>query len=408
MKARICVALFFALAGTIAMAQSLAGRWDGTLTVNGAQIPFRFEISGDGSSIQGTFFNGEDRFNSTSGKLDKGSLTLAWDYYASRLEATAKDGALDGKYTQAGRTDRNVFLFHATRYAPEKAAAGDAPSIAGQWVIPNKSAKGELAWRFLVRQSGADVSAAILRVDGDTGAITGRYRDGKFVLSHFDGLRPALMEITIAQDGSLEIVQNGQFGKSTLTAVRAEEARAKGLPEPTDPDHHTSVKDLLEPFRFSFPDLNGRLVSNTDSRFEGKVVMVNITGSWCPNCHDEAPFLAETYKKYRNEGLEIVALNFEEADQLANPTRLRAFIQKYGIEYPVLLCGEPGDAKDKLTQAVNWNSWPTTFFLGRDGRVRSVHAGFPSNGSGQLYEQAKKDFTGEVERLLHENRASAQ
>jgi thiol-disulfide isomerase/thioredoxin len=129
---------------------------------------------------------------------------------------------------------------------------------------------------------------------------------------------------------------------------------------------------------------------------------VNITGSWCPNCHDEAPFLAEVYRKYRAQGLEIVALSFEEADQLKDPTRLRAFLARYGIEYTVLLGGTTDEAPAKLSQALNWDAWPTTFFLGRDGRVRKVHTGFPSKASGDLYTQATREFTEQVEHLLAE------
>ena len=84
-------------------------------------------------------------------------------------------------------------------------------------------------------------------------------------------------------------------------------------------------------------------MSDTDARFRGKVVIVAIGGSWCPNCHDEAPFLMELYRQYRAQGLEIVDLSFEEGDQLKDPTRLRAFIQKYGIEYPVLIPGVPAN-----------------------------------------------------------------
>ena len=73
------------------------------------------------------------------------------------------------------------------------------------------------------------------------------------------------------------------------------------------------MKDPTEPFRFSFPDLSGKIVSNTDDRFRGKVVIVSISGSWCPNCHDEAPFLVELYRKYHGQGLEVVSLSFEEA-----------------------------------------------------------------------------------------------
>src|SRR4029077_12921918 len=96
-----------------------------------------------------------------------------------------------------------------------------------------------------------------------------------------------------------------------------------------------------EAFHFSFPDLTGKLVSNTDARFKGKVVVVEITGSWCPNCHDEAPFLAEMYRKYGAQGLEVVSLSFEEADQLKDPTRLKAFAKRYGMNFPVLVCGDP-------------------------------------------------------------------
>jgi len=186
--------------------------------------------------------------------------------------------------------------------------------------------------------------------------------------------------------------------------VRPAEARARNLPPPDDFNRHTGVKDPSEPFRFSFPDLAGHLVSNTDARFRGKVVLVEITGSWCPNCHDEAPFLVDLYKKYHEQGLEIVSLSFEEGDQLRNPTRLRAFVRKYGIEFPVLVCGQPDDAKDKLTQAVNWDAWPTTFFVDRQGLVRLVHAGFPSSPSGDLYRDAIREFKTQVERLLSENR----
>jgi peroxiredoxin len=242
-------------------------------------------------------------------------------------------------------------------------------------------------------------------VDGDTGALTGTYRDGKFVLSHFSGARPSLLEVTPRKDGTLEVLQNG---KNKLTAIRSSDARAKGLPEPTDPSRHTSMKDPTEPLHFRFPDLSGNIVADTDARFRNKVLIVAISGSWCPNCHDEAPFLAELYRKYHSQGLEIVALSFEEADQLRNPTRLRAFVKKYGIEYPVLVPGEPADLNAKLPQAANLNAWPTTFYIGRDGRVRSVHAGFAAAASGEFHTQLKREVTLLVERLLAENTVAAR
>ena len=240
-------------------------------------------------------------------------------------------------------------------------------------------------------------------MDGDTGTLSGVYREGRFVLSHFSGARPLLLEVTPKADGTLTLRQNGQ---TELVAVRANAPAAAAIGAPTDPALHTRVKDASEPFRFSFPDLQGRVVSHTDAKFQGKVLLVNISGSWCPNCHDEAPFLSALYKKYRAKGLEVVTLSFEEAAQLANPTRLKAFIATYGLEYTVLLPGEPDQLADKVPQAENLNAFPTTFLVGRDGRVRAVHAGFPSPGSGEFYTRAEHEITEQVERLLAERAGS--
>ena len=129
--------------------------------------------------------------------------------------------------------------------------------IDGLWQIGSvNSNKGESAWRFIVRQSGAEVTAAILRVDGDTGALAGTYRNGKFIVSHFSGARPLVLELTPQKDGTLEIVRNRT---EKMIAVRATEAKLKDVPEPTDPSRHSSVKDPTEPFKFAFPDITGKV-----------------------------------------------------------------------------------------------------------------------------------------------------
>ena len=401
MRTRFVLAAFFAVA-SVAMAQSVAGLWDATVNVNGVDIPFRIEFAGSGANVKGWFFNGDEKVVSTGGRFENGSLVLSFDGYASKLEATLKDGTLDGKY---GRDEKRAYPFHARRFSARPATAEQVPSIAGLWDIQVKSPKGESAWHFIVRQTGSEVSAAILRIDGDTGLLTGSYQNGGFVLSHFEGARPLLLEVTPAPDGSLEIIQNG---KNKMTAVRSMEARAKGLPEPNDPMHHTTVKDPSEPFSFRFPDLNGHIVANTDARFRGKVVIVAISGSWCPNCHDEAPFLTELYRKYHKLGLEVVALTFEEPEQQKDLSRLRTFMKEYGIEYPVLLAGEPGEVNAKIPQAVNLNAWPTTFFLGRDGTVKSVHVGFAAPATGEFHGRMKEEITAVVERLLAENAVTSR
>jgi peroxiredoxin len=378
-----------------------AGLWDATVVVNKVEIPFQFEIAGAGADLKGAFFDGDLRVRSTSGHLENSTVVLRFDQYGSRVEAVWAGDQLRGKYDRGTRGA--PYPFSARRSVPLPPVPEEVPMVAGEWKIATPSNKGEKAVRFLVRQDGSQVSAAILRVDGDTGTLSGTFRNGTFVLSHFSGARPLLLEVTPAADGSLQILENRQ---TKLVALRVEDRRAKELPEPTDPEQHTTVKDPSAPFMFSFPDLNGQVVSNTDARFRGKVVLVSITGSWCPNCHDEAPFLTELYKKYGQSGLEIVALAFEEGEQLKNPERLRAFMKEFGITYPVLLAGEPDQVAEKLPQAVNLNAVPTTFIIGRDGRVRAVHAGFAGRATADVHTKTKQHVTRQIEGLLAERTTS--
>ena len=160
------------------------------------------------------------------------------------------------------------------------------------------------------------------------------------------------------------------------------------------------MKDPTVPLAFSFPDLTGKIVSNTDPEFRGKVVIVAVGGSWCPNCHDEAPFLVSLYKRFHSKGLEIVNLDFEQGDPDTDTARLKAFIAHYGIPYTVLTAGTTDQLAEKIPQGVNLNCWPTTFFIGRDGLVKKVHAGFAGPGNTSGHEALVGETTALVEKLL--------
>lgn len=375
-----------------------AGQWDAVVGVsnNTIEIPFRFDITNTNGAWRGYFFDGDVKVPSQAGSFENGTVDLRFDQYGGRVIATLKGDTLEGKYDRGTRGA--AYPFKAVRASAAKASADKVPNIAGEWRIPTKNARGETGWRFIVRQTGATVSASILRIDGDTGTLSGKYANGKFLISHFSGARPVKFEITVNADGSLELLQNGS---QKMAAYKLTDARAKDA-TPTAPTQFTRMKNPAEPLRFSYPDLNGKLVSNTDPQFRNKVVIVTITGSWCPNCHDEAPFMTELYKTYHARGLEIVALGFEEPDQLKNPVRPRAFVKQFGIEYPFLIVGEPEDAPAKIAQAENLNAFPTTFVLGKDGRVREVHAGYASVATGTVHEESKKEMKALIERLLAE------
>ena len=337
LKAASLIALLSASGGA-ALAQSgpgaIDGRWDAVLSHDGIAVPFRLDIQGSGPTLKGVFYDGFAPYDgTTSASFQDGRLTLNIAHYLTTIDASLNDGKLSGTAATAGRGPAGEYVFQATRHG-DQAVAVHAPSIEGSWVIPldAPSSKGEKAFRFVVQQKGAEVAAAILRIDGDTGSYSGSFQDGKWVLSHFDGGRPGVIVVTPKPDGTLEIAQHVDHPGAAnaavdggrppvLVAYRSDAATS--LPKPDDFLTHTSVRDPDAIFKFAFPDIDGGVVTNEDPRFKGKVVLAVVSGTWCPNCHDEAQYLVQLDKKYRSKGLAIVDLDFEEPDQQGTLERAR-------------------------------------------------------------------------------------
>jgi thiol-disulfide isomerase/thioredoxin len=402
------IALLAALSALPALAApDLSGLWDAVAVAGPVVIPFRFEIAQNGIRARGFFFEGDRKVGSTSGSFQDGRLKLEYDFLDTVLEATLEGNQLRGTYRPRVPGSPSLEI-HARRFTPAvaPASAAQVPQVAGSWDMRRVAAEAKepsdtRTWNLYLRQSGAEISGSILRVDGDTGNLSGHWQDGKLVLSHFAGERPLLFEAKLNPDRTLSITLNRE---AHYLAVRKSEARAKGIPEPPDPSRYTSVKDPTAPFHFSFPDLGGKRVSDKDERFRGKVVLLAIGGSWCPNCLDEAPFLVELYKQFHAQGLEVVGLMFEaDSDPALARPHVQSFIKRYGIPYTMLLAGTPEEIHQRLPQLVNFGAYPTTIYLGRDGRVRSVHAGFASPATGQEHIRLKNEARELVEKLLAEN-----
>jgi thiol-disulfide isomerase/thioredoxin len=373
------------------------GTWTGTAQLNGQPVSFQLEIEGTGDSVRGTLINGPQKSPSSSGTYADGHLVLHFDEYANTLDATLKDGVLTGTF---GRNAHTIPLTGSLNSDPPPSAP-DPPHIAGAWEIAVEGPKGEHAWKLQVRQSGANVTAVIERIDGDTGNLYGAWRDGQFAVSHFTAAGPSYAVLKPQSDGTLQLITVAHGGATqTLTARRPQAARAQGLNGPEDPLHHTLLQNPNQPLAFSFPDLTGRLVSSTDPEFKNKVLIVSIGGSWCPNCQDEAPFLEKLYQADHGRGLDIIELSFEEQAQLANPARLKTVIQRFGITYPVLLAGTPEQLNEKIPGVVNLNCWPTTFFIGKDGLVKAIHTGYAGPATGKDNAQLEEETTALVHRLL--------
>ncbi len=416
------------LCSSSAIAQRPARHWIGTATVSNndtssaakitATVPVELDLSAPAKngSITGTFLNGAERSPSSDGTLTGSHLVLHFHSFARTLEGDIQGSTLQATFRGA-RMKTWPLTLHNDRDGKPRSTFATARltkkggTINGDWEIAGKSSKGESAWTMQVAPfaGNGEIRAVIQHVDGDSGGLYGRFDEavGEYRVSRFADSGATIYALKPNADGTLQVT-NLRDPAETNVARRPADARKAQLAPPTVSTEQTSLKNPAEPLRFSGPNLAGTTISSTDDQFRGKVVIVAIGGSWCPNCHDEAPFLVALYNKYHRRGLEVVDLSFEEGDQLKNPERLRAFVTKYHIPYPVLLMGTPDDLNDRLPQGQNLNSWPTSFFVGRDGLVKVTHAGFSGPATGEANIRLQSEITALVEKLLKQNNTASR
>ncbi|MGC4049472.1 MAG: TlpA disulfide reductase family protein [Paludibaculum sp.] len=391
-------ALLFLLPATL-LAQAPKGIWDAAVTLEGQPVAFRLEFAG-AAPLRGAILDGEKRIWSSSGTFAKGSLELKWDYFDSVLKASMENGVLKGSYVRRKRTGPVTLPFTAKPFQSPEPSTAKPAQFAGVWRLETEAKQGVRVMDGRFRQSGDQVTGTIQRIDGEFGTLSGQVDGNHLILTHFDGIRATRIEFEMQPDGTL---RGATTGGPKFRGVHAEKATQMGIPEPPDPTRYIAVKNPAEPFAFQFDDLDGKPVSLGDAKFQGKAVIVTITGSWCPNCHDEAPFLLDLYRKYQAKGLEIVSLGFEYTGEIERDRgQLRAFARLQHIPWTVLLAGttEDGEVQRKLPQLASFGAFPTTLFLGRDHRVEAVHAGFAGPANPEEHRKLKEETESLVQKLL--------
>lgn len=408
----------------------ISGRWNAALGIPAGDVEFELDLTLHGSDVRGSLRNGSDRIDFTGGSFDGTTLTLKLDYYDGQIVARF-DGAdrstLTGEYSRQTRSGVGRYTFKATKASvvgePKIGApVGSALDISGDWVMTILDGEGKVdEVDDLVFSLGpgtaerAWLSGTMIPVSGDSGLLSGTIthvaeaapgqKSVRFKICRFDGIHVMLLTGELQPDGSLKgETASGQSYRAPWTAVRKNVIAENGA-APPDPYTLTTVKDPTEAFAFSLPDTAGKTVSLTDPRFKGKVVLIDIFGTWCPNCHDAAPFLSEMYKKYHDKGLEIVGLAYEyTSDTSRNARQIEIYRKKYAIEFPLLMAGTTNDGEiaRTLPQLVNFGAYPTTIFVGRDGRVKKIHAGFSGPATGKRFDVVKHEWEEHIRELLDE------
>ncbi len=394
------------------------GYWQGNLELNDStQLPFNFEVKYDVGFYTIDFINAEERISTTEIAIQKDSVFIRMPVFDSEFRCVIKGDSLKGFWINHSRKDKKILLFKAI-INPYYFNGGTSES----WAKIPEGWKYEVTFSpdspdsskaiGLFKGNGQQIRGTFLTETGDYRFLFG-YTAGlgsrpagegprRIVLSCFDGSH-AFLFVGIMNDKG-DRITNGHFYSGShhhepWVAKRNEQFKL------AEPESLTYLKPGYSKVDFSFKNTEGKIISLQDEKFKNKVVIIQLMGTWCPNCMDETAFLAPFYDAYKNSGLEVVALAFERTtDYNKAVENINRSKKKFNAGYEFLITGLPG--KDQASAALPMlnkvMAFPTTIYIDKKGVVRKIYTGFSGPATGAAYNQFAEETKQFTEKLLAE------
>ena len=370
-------------------------------TEAGDKFPFFLQVPADCEGTTATIVNGEERLRADCRRSPVG-FVVDFPVYGTQIEAWFKpEGTLIGHWCRERQNGRDPILsFKARpiskpdprdRFPAEWSRAKASPTradVAGTWRMEfddSGVARGVLV------QNGSGVVTGTVEVPqqyGDLRFLAGNMRGARLQLSTFDGQHVGLLQGEVKPDGTLSGEWVGEESRDPFVAKRAEDFHI--------PDPLARVRPQSETSRLDLEALR-------DPKYTGKAVIVELFGTWCPNCNDHAPLLVDLYREYGPQGLEILGLAFEYTESREQAERrVREFKKKHGVEWDVVIADSTLEelANEGLAGLSPIEGVPVTIFVNPDGTVHAVYTGFSGPATGAAHREARAQFEKLAEEIL--------
>lgn len=374
--------------------------------VTDGELPFTFEVIYENENdFYIEIINGEERIRvddivmGRDPTTAKDTILINIPIFDSYFKGIYEENLIEGTWVVSNREDYSIpFL---ARYGQDHRFTtlrkDPVMDLSGKWKTYFEvetdnpyPAIGEF------EQNGNHLLGTFRTETGDYRFLEGTVQADKLYLSCFDGSHAYLFEGKIQPDST--IVGIFRSGKHYETIWEA-------TPDPdftlADPDSLTFLKEGFDALSFSFPNASGDIISLEDERFEGKAKIIQLMGSWCPNCLDETRFLLDYFQENPSEDIEVIALAFEKYREEEKALRaIQTYSEKMQLPYPILLAGyyENEEAAKALPMLNRIVSFPTMIFLDRNNRVQKIHTGFNGPATSK-YQDFVQDFDETVKSL---------
>ncbi|MGH2642581.1 MAG: TlpA disulfide reductase family protein [Chitinophagaceae bacterium] len=386
------------------------GVWRATLQrADGQQVVFNFQVADSSGKEVIYIFNANERMKVDSILFKGDSVFIQMPFFGSHFNAKINtDGSLQGTWTKNYGNRLAVMPFHAVPGDSSRLTAyGKAErNISGSWAAYFPGRRNDTFRAIgLFQQNGNQLTGTFMTPSGDYRYLQGVVSGDTMKLSGFDGCHALLFTALIDADSS---ISNGKLYSinSPVDPWYAEKKVFDSLPSAYSVDN---IKPGTVKLGFHLKNmLTGKEISLADSNYLGKVVVIQILGSWCPNCMDETKFLAQYYKENHQRGVDFIGVDFERtSDFQKSKQAMQTFFDHFDISYPILFSGVAASDPD-LTEKVFPNlpvkiqDFPTTIFIDKQGYVRKIHNGINGPATGKYYDQFKNEFKDIVNGLLAE------
>ncbi|HEX5023959.1 MAG TPA: TlpA disulfide reductase family protein [Agriterribacter sp.] len=389
-----------------------SGQWRGELErTDGNNIVFNFEVTKKAGKPVIYLRNANERLFVDDIQRTGDSVFIILPFFDSQFRSMlVNSNHIEGVWVKR-LADRNLVMPFSAEFTGKDSYRfkplneKPATTLTGRWttVFTYPETGRTMDAVAVFNQDGYRVTGSFLTPSGDYRYLEGVVDGDSIKLSGFDG--GYAMFFTAKIDDPEHISGGKHFlgvGPLPRTWVAQKNAGAK-LSEALS---STQIKPgALPKFDFTFKDVNGIPVSINDERFKNKVIILQLLGSWCPNCLDETLFMNEIYERYKSKGVEILGLAYERTPDFERSRQsVQNFMKRLKVQYPVLIpevaVTDPQRTEKTLPQLENIPAFPTTIFIDKKGEIQKIHAGFSGPGTGVDYEHQKKEYYDIVNALL--------
>ena len=383
------------------------GQWISELHLSDSdKLPFRMIVQKKGKSYTLSVMNGEETIKLEAPKQKGDSLHVWFPYFNSKLVFAIKNKKqIAGYWQNFNKGDFYRIPFSSKRAKGYQFSMTDkktkSVNLDGRWQVefsPNTNSSYPAVGIFKQKEGSQEVFGTFLTETGDYRYLAGNSSKDSLFLSCFDGSHAFLFKAAY-NNGKL----SGKFFSGNHWSTEWEASRNENF-ELASPDELTYLKEGGK-VNFDLRSLDGTNYSFPNTEVKNKVIIIQIMGSWCPNCLDETMYYKSLYDKYHSQGLEIISVAYEIGsgfdDYVKNIERIKT---KLDLDFTFLVGGKANKtlASEQFSMLNGIISFPTSIFIGRDGEVKRIHTGFNGPGTGSYYKEYVENTNALVEFLLAE------